>query len=56
VSSEFYAPMVYLVGVQVHECQFYPHHRENDPPGFNIYCEQCVCGVPHGDPEDYYVD
>jgi len=40
----------------VHECQFYPLHRENGPPGLNIYCKQCVAGVPHGDPEDYYVD
>ena len=41
---------------EVHECQFYPLHRENGPPGFNLYCKQCIAGVPHGDPEDYYVD
>ncbi len=41
---------------EIHECQFYPLHRENGPPGFCLYCKQCVAGVPHGDPEDYYVD
>ena len=39
--------------VEIHECSFYPRHRENGPRTFNIYCKQCCKGIPQPEEQEY---